>query len=58
MRVDMLKIKILPPNKDEMPESLKAIQVSINYNAKMIVIVGERSKKQKFFVLRTRPGPL
>ena len=45
--VDMLKIKILPPNKDEMPESLKAIQVSIDYNAKMIAMLRARREREE-----------
>ena len=46
-QVDMLKIKILPPNKDEMPESLKAIQVSINYNTKMIAMLRARREREE-----------
>ena len=37
--VDILKIKILPPNKDEMPESLKAIQVQPSLLHNLLIIV-------------------
>ena len=44
--VHILRIKILPPNKDEMTESLKAIQVSIVYNRKMIDMLRARRERE------------
>ena len=43
--VDIFKIKAFLPNKDEMPESSKAIRASINYTAKMIAILRARRKR-------------
>ena len=45
--VDMLKIKMLPHNEDEMPESLKAIQVSSDYNTKIIAMLRARREREE-----------
>ena len=39
--------KILPPNKDEMPKSLKAIQVTIDYNTKIIAMLRARREREE-----------